>query len=68
MKTVASMVSRFRQKHPEADSTVDYEIDRFLMLRRAGILCGSEYVENSGEKMHEFWRSWLDRCYSYLFA
>ena len=28
----------------------------FLLLGEAGIVCGSEYVENSGQKMNEVWR------------
>lgn len=56
MKTVASLVRRFHKVHPDAESLVDYRTDQFLLLRRAGVLCGSEYVENSGQKMHEFWR------------
>ena len=56
MKTVASLVRRFRQETPAAENHVNFQIDQFLWLRRAGIVCGSEYVENSGEKMMEAWR------------
>ena len=56
MKTVASLVSRFRQDPGAAENLVDFRIGQFIWLRKAGIVCGSEYVENSGQKMHEAWR------------
>ena len=56
MKTIAAMVKRFRQFHPYAEMLVDCRTDRFLWLRKTGIISGSQYVENSGQKLHEFWR------------
>jgi hypothetical protein len=55
MKTVASMVRRFRQDTSDAENLVNFRIGQFLWLRRAGIVCGSQYVENSGEKMMKGW-------------
>jgi hypothetical protein len=59
MKTVASLVKRFGKVHSEAESLVDFRIGRFCLLRKAGIVRGSEYVGNSGEKMHELWQELL---------
>ena len=57
MKTVASMVKAFRQQTSDAESLVNFRADLFLLYRGAGIIRGSQYVENSGEKMNELWRT-----------
>jgi hypothetical protein len=57
MKTVASMVKAFRQQRSDAESLVNFRTDRFMLFRKAGIIRGSQVVENSGEKMNELWRT-----------
>jgi hypothetical protein len=56
MKTVASMVRQFRHGTGASENLVNFRIGQFLWLRRAGIVRGSQYVENSGERMMEAWR------------
>jgi hypothetical protein len=55
MKTVASMVKAFSQRASNAERLVNFRTDLFLLSKGAGIIRGSQYVENSGEKMNELW-------------
>ena len=57
MKTVASMVKAFRQQRGNAEGLVNFRTDLFMLFRRAGIISGSQVVENSGERMNELWRN-----------
>jgi len=68
LKTIASLARSFQKIHPDAETLVDCRTDRFLMLRRAGILRGSSYAENSGQKMHEFWRESVASLFDSVFG
>jgi hypothetical protein len=54
MKTVGSIAWHFRRRTPDAESLVDHRIGYFLFLKSVGVVHGSQYVDNSGQKLASF--------------
>jgi hypothetical protein len=62
-KAIATRVRQFAlgRRQAYAAGLVDYRIDHFLFLRKAGVICGSEYIQDSGQRMHDYWKGSIQR-------
>ena len=63
VETIRSIVNRFAKRQhpwrsllPHRDLLLEHYVGRFVWLQRTGIVVGSKYAQDSGERVIEAWR------------